>query len=176
MKRKHIMQIDPIIDVNPIAYRVVIVTLDSHSAGPCDRAASKLIKDFPGLSVEVYAAAEWGESPDALSRAKLAVASADIIIVNLLFLEEHVKAILPSLEERRIDCDAIGGVISDRAIVKLTRMGELDMSAPDSSAMKLLKKLRGTKRSSIESGERRMKMLRSLPKILKYATLLSKID
>ena len=47
MKRKHIMQIDPIIDVNPIAYRVVIVTLDSHSAGPCDRAASKLIKDFP---------------------------------------------------------------------------------------------------------------------------------
>ncbi len=162
------MRIDTNIKGKPFNYRVVIVTLDSHSAGPCDRAASRLSKDFPGLIVEVHAAAEWGECPDALEKAKLAVESGDIIIVNLLFLEEHVKAILPSLENRRNNCDAIGGVISDGAIVKLTRMGELDMSAPQSSAMKLLKKLRGSSKSTVESGERRMKMLRSLPRILKF--------
>ncbi|MDB4594322.1 DUF3479 domain-containing protein, partial [Paracoccaceae bacterium] len=69
-----------------------------HSAGPCDRAAARLLADFPGLSVDVHAAAEWGENPQALVKAKAAIATADIILVNLLFLEEHVQAILPSLE------------------------------------------------------------------------------
>ena len=79
----------------PVGYRVVVITLDAHSAGPCDRAAARLLADFPGLSVDVHAAAEWGENPQALVEAKAAIATADIILVNLLFLEEHVQAILP---------------------------------------------------------------------------------
>jgi len=46
----------------PVGYRVVVITLDAHSAGPCDRAAARLLADFPGLSVDVHAAAEWGEN------------------------------------------------------------------------------------------------------------------
>ena len=162
------MRIDTNFDGIPIGYRVVIITLDSHSAGPCDRAADRLTKDFPGLQVEVHAAAEWGENPVALERAKASVATGDIILVNLLFLEEHVKAILPSLKARRDYCDLMGGVISDAAIVKLTRMGNLDMSAPESNMMKLLKKLRGSSKPSTETGEKKMRMLRRLPKILRY--------
>jgi magnesium chelatase subunit H len=126
------------------------------------------VEDFPGLNVEVHAAAEWGESPRALKMAKEAVQTGDIILVNLLFLEEHVKAILPSLEKRRDHCDAMGGVIADGEIIKLTRMGNLDMSAPQSSAMKILKKLRGSSKPSPETGQKRMQMLKKLPKILKY--------
>ena len=49
-------------------YRVVIVTLDSHAAGPAERAMAKLARDYPGLSLSVHAAAEWGESPEALAK------------------------------------------------------------------------------------------------------------
>ena len=149
-------------------YRVVIVTLDAHSAGPCDRAAEKLLPEFPGLRVDIHAAAEWGENPAALERAKASVSQGDMVIINLLFLEEHVKSILPALEARRDHCDAMIGVISDASIVKLTKMGSLDMGAPQSGAMKLLKKLRGSAKPSTETGQKKMRMLRRLPKILRY--------
>jgi magnesium chelatase subunit H len=109
-------------------YRVAIVTLDSHAAGPAARATEDLAGDFPGLTVTVHAAAEWGENPQALETARDAVRHADIVIANLLFLEEHVQAILPDLKARRDACDAMVGVIADPQIVHLTRMGGLDMS------------------------------------------------
>ncbi len=148
-------------------YRVVIVTLDSHAAGPALRVAARLAPDFPGLDVQVYAAAEWAECPEELTRAKTAIAQGDIIIANLLFLEEHIKAILPAMQARRDHCDAMLGVIADGEIVRLTRMGDLDMSKPASGAMALLKKLRGTAKPSADSGAKQMKALRRLPKILK---------
>ena len=149
-------------------YRVVIVTLDAHAAGPASRITAKLDRDFPGISVSVHAAAEWSENPSALTRAKLAVADADIIIANLLFIEEHITAILPDLEEARDRVDAFVGVIADPKIVRLTRMGDLDMSKPASGVMAMLKKLKPSKGSSSESGEKQMTMLRRLPKILRF--------
>ena len=148
-------------------YRVVIVTLDAHAAGPALRVSSRLAPDFPGLDVQVFAAAEWSESPEALVHAQEAVAKGDIVIANLLFLEEHVKAILPAMQARRDNCDAMLGVIADADVVKLTRMGDLDMSKPASGAMALLKKLRGSSKASADSGAKQMKTLRRLPKILK---------
>jgi len=149
-------------------YRVVIITLDSHAAGPAMRAAEHLADDFPGLSVSIHAAAEWGEAPDKLEAAKEAVASGDIIVTTLLFLEDHINAILPSLEARREACDAMVGLISDAAIVRMTKMGSLDMAAPSSGTMKFLKRLRGSSKPSTESGAKKMRLLRRLPKILKY--------
>ena len=60
------------------------------------------------------------------------------------------------------------GIISAPEIVGLTRMGELDMSKPASGAMKLLKKLRGSKAPNANSGAKQMRMLRRLPKILRF--------
>ncbi|WP_208352238.1 magnesium chelatase subunit H [Pseudaestuariivita rosea] len=151
-----------------IGYRIVIVTLDSHAAGPAARVMPKLAEDFPGLSISIHAAAEWAEAPAALAEAKSAVAHADVIICNLLFIEEHINAILPDLKARRDACDAVIGMIADRQIVELTKMGDLDMSKPASGAMQLLKKLRGSAKPSASSGEKQMKMLRRLPKILKF--------
>ncbi|MBN2906170.1 MAG: magnesium chelatase subunit H [Rhodobacteraceae bacterium] len=152
-------------------YRVVIVTLDSHSAGPAARVTDRLADDFPGLQVSVHAAATWAENPEALAKAKDDVLHGDIIIANLLFIEEHITAILPELEARRDDCDAMIGIVADGQIVKLTRMGDLDMSKPSSGPMKLLKKLRGSKEGTNgapKGGEKQMAMLRRLPKMLKY--------
>ena len=153
---------------SPPGYRVVIVTLDAHAAGPCERAAQRLVKDFPGLTVSVHAAAEWAEAPEKLKQAKEAVANGDLILTALLFLEEHIKPILPVLAARRDDCDAMVGLISDAQIVKLTRMGNLDMGAPSSGTMKFLKRLRGSSKPSTESGAKKMRLLRRLPRILKF--------
>ena len=149
-------------------YRFVIVTLDAHAAGPAARIAPRLARDFPGIEVSVHAAAEWAENPSALAAAKAAVNSADLVVANLLFIEEHLRAILPELQAARARADAFVGVIADPQVVKLTKMGDLDMSQPASGAMALLKKLRGTKAPSGGSGEKQMAMLRRLPKILKY--------
>ncbi|MFN3846035.1 MAG: magnesium chelatase subunit H [Paracoccaceae bacterium] len=149
-------------------YRFVVVTLDAHAAGPAARIAPRLAKDFPGIEVSVHAAAEWAENPVALAAAKAAVNSADLVVANLLFIEEHITAILPELQAARERCDAFIGVIADPAVVKLTKMGDLDMSVPASGPMALLKKLRGSKSPSASSGEKQMAMLRRLPKILKY--------
>ena len=149
-------------------YRVVIVTLDSHAAGPAARVSERLSGEFPGLNVSVHAAAEWAENPGALEEARIAVRHGDIIVANLLFIEEHIAAILPALQARRDSCDAMISVISAREVVQLTRMGELDMMKPATGPMKLLKKLRGSKEPSANSGEKQMKLLRRLPKILKF--------
>ena len=151
-----------------ISYRISIITLDSHNAMPCKRAWSNLLEDFDGLEVSIFAAAEWGENPSALAETKAAIDKSDIIIVNLLFLEDHIKPILPLLKARREKCDAMIGVVCDADLVKLTRMGSLDMQAPESGAVALLKKLRGSSKPSSETGEKKMRMLRRLPKILKY--------
>ena len=149
-------------------YRFVIITLDAHMAGPAARVADKLAADFPGLSVSIHAAAEWGENPAALELARDAVRHGDIIVANMLFIEEHVQAILPDLIARRDACDAMVAVIADKTIVSLTKMGALDMMKPASGPMALLKKLRGTKAPAQRSGEKQMKLLRRLPKILRF--------
>ena len=150
------------------SYNIVVVTLDQHAAGPAARIAPRLAKDFPGLSITIHAASEWAENPSALTRCKADLQTADIIVANLIFIEEHINAILPALTEARPRVDAFIGVIADSQIVKLTKMGDLDMSKPASAAMALLKKLKPSAKTSANSGEKQMSMLRRIPKILRW--------
>lgn len=150
------------------AYNIAIITLDSHAAGPVARASVNLAQDFPGLNVSVHAAAEWAETPEALTEAKAAIANADMVVANLLFLEEHIKPILEDLRAVRDKVDGMVGVIADAEIIKLTKLGKLDMSKPASGLMKILKSLKPkSTESEVEKGEKRMQQLRRLPKMLK---------
>lgn len=153
-------------NVDHIPYRVVLLTLDRHAAGPAARAAPRLATEFAGLEISIHAAAEWGKDSAALDAARADIAAANIIITSVLFLEEHIQAILPDLKARRDACDAMVGIIADQEIVQLTRMGDLDMSRPASGVMGLLKKLKPSKKSG-SSGRDMTKMLRRLPKILR---------
>ncbi|MFP7672427.1 magnesium chelatase subunit H [Marivita sp. S0852] len=150
------------------AYNIAIITLDSHAAGPVARASLNLAKDFPGLSVTVHAAAEWAETPETLEETKQAIAQADMIVANLLFLEEHIAPIMDDLYAARDRVDGMIGVIADAQIIKLTKLGKLDMSKPASGLMKLLKSLKPKSTDSeVEKGEKRMQQLRRLPGLLK---------
>jgi magnesium chelatase subunit H len=152
--------------------RVVIVTLDSHLASATERAQHLLLREMPGLRLSLHAAAEWADDPSALDRCKADIAQGDIIVVTMLFMEDHIQAVLPALRARREHCDAMIACMSEGEVVKLTRLGRFDMGAPASGMMALLKRLRGAKSSDKgkpgSAGAQQMKMLRRLPKILRF--------
>ena len=149
-------------------YKFTIITLDSHAAGPAKRILPKLKNEFPQLEIKIHAAADWAENPMLLEKAKSDVASANMLMVNLLFLEDHIKSILPSLKARKGSCDAIIGCVASREIVQLTKIGNLDMAKPSTGVLGLLKKLRGKSSNTSSGGEKQMALLRRLPKILKF--------
>ena len=150
--------------------RVVIVTLDNHLAASVERANHDMARD--NISIGFYAASDWDRDPTVLERAKADIARADIIIATMLFLEDHVRAIHPAMLARREQCDAIVGIMSASDIVKLTRLGSYSMDKPAKGPMALLKKLRGNSgkdgKPAGSSGAGQMKMLRRLPKILRF--------
>ncbi len=151
---------------NSPAVRAVIITLDNHLAGAVERANEQLARD--NVTLSLYAASDWDRDPAVLELAKADIAQADIIIATMLFLEDHVRAIHPALMERREHCDAIVGLMSQSDIVKLTRLGNYRMDKPAKGPLALLKKLRGSKKPGGSSGAGQMRMLRRLPKILKF--------
>ncbi len=146
--------------------RVVIVTLDNHLAGAAERAGAKLAEDR--ISIGFHAASDWDRDPKALDRAREDIAHGDIVIATMMFLDDHIRAVLPALTERKDHCDAMLGLMSGSEVVRLTRMGGYRMDAPARGPMALLKKLRGSKKPGGSSGAGQMKMLRRLPKLLRF--------
>ena len=157
--------------------RVVVVTMDSHLASATERANVALARSLPGLTLSVHAAAEWGDDPAALERCKADIARGDIVIAAMLFLEDHFLPILPALQARREQCDAMVCAMSAAEVTRLTRMGKFDMAAPATGAMAFLKRLRGKPPGKDDgnkgkgqgtAGAQQMKTLRMLPKILRF--------
>ena len=86
----------------------------------------------------------------------------------MLFLEDHIKCVQGALEARRETCDAMVGLMSATEIVRMTRMGAYRMDKPATGLMAQIKKLRGAGKPGASAGEKQMKMLRRLPKLLKF--------
>jgi len=152
---------------DPTPLRVVVVTMDSHLSGAAARAQKLLKANFPGLVLSVHSADEWGTDDAALARCNADIARGDIVIATMLFLDDHVRAVLPALAARRSQCDAMICCMSAAEVVKLTRVGKFDMSGEALGAIGWLKKLRGNRGKS-PGGKGEMKMLRQLPKLLRF--------
>lgn len=151
--------------------RVVVVTLDSHLAGACERAAATLRRSIPGLTLALHAASEWTNDSAALDRCLRDIAEGDILIVTMLFMEEHIRAVLPALQARRESCDAMVACMSAPEVVRLTRIGKLRMGESSGGMLSFLKKLRGKpseQGAAGSTGAAQMRMLRRLPKLLRF--------
>ncbi len=158
-----------IIPVRVVPIRVVVVTMDSHLAQATAAAREALRPELPGLELSVHAADEWGHDPAALEACHADIARGDIVIATMLFLDDHVRAVLPALQARRERCDAMLACVSAGEIVRLTRLGRFDMSREAKGPLAMLKKLRGGRgKGGAASGRDQMKMLRRLPKLLRY--------
>lgn len=163
----------PISPVDSTPVRVVLVTLDNHIAAAVDDARRALARDLPGLTFTVHAATDWAEDPASLADCRAAILGGDIIIVSMIFVEEHVRAIADVLEARHRDCDAMVCCMSAGTIMKYTSMGRFRMSEEQKGPLALLKKLRGSssrngRDSGKTAGERQLAMLRRLPQLLRF--------
>jgi magnesium chelatase subunit H len=153
-------------DATPL--RFLIITMDSHLVSATHRAAASLKKEFPGLTLSIHAADEWSSDEHALKRCCEDIGKADIIVASMLFMEEHFLPVIESLRARREHCDALICAMSAGEVVRLTRMGRFSMDGKQSGPMALLKRLRGAKKTTRTAGAEQMKMLRRLPKLLRF--------
>ncbi|MCX7304278.1 MAG: magnesium chelatase subunit H [Hyphomicrobiales bacterium] len=149
--------------------RVAIVTMDTHLASATDRARITLLRDLPGLTIDLHAATEFSGDEDSLARCRADIAKADIVLCAMLFLESHFTQIMPDLQARAQKCDAIVSILSDSAVMKLTRLGRFRMDSPQGGALGFLKRLKGNgKDRNASAGSRQMKMLKRIPQILRF--------
>ena len=151
-----------------IPVRVTIVTLDGHMASALERARRVLLQDMPGLELTLHAATEMGGDVEAMERCRKDIADADVVIAHMIFLEDQINMIKPWLDGRRDHCDAMVGCLAAAEIVKLTKLGDFEMSKPTGGALGFLKRLRGKSKSGGSGGQSQMKLLRQLPKLLKF--------
>lgn len=157
---------------NSAPVRFVIVTLDSHLASAVARANEVLADELPGLQISLHAASEWGQNPKALQSCIDDIENGDVILTSMLFIEEHIQAVLPALKARRDKCDAMIACMSAAEVVRMTRIGGFNMDGSDNGVMALLKRLKPKKKDAsgqnATGGSKQMAMLRRLPKILRF--------
>ena len=150
------------------AIRFCLVTMDSHLSSATARAAVRLSREMPGLTLSIHAADEWGSDSEALQRCCEEIARADIVVATMLFMEDHFQPLLSALHARREHCDAMICAMSAAEVVRLTRMGRFSMDGKQSGPLALLKRLRGAKKDSRTAGADQMKMLRRIPQFLRF--------
>ncbi len=152
--------------------RVVIVTLDNHLTGAITRVKAQLAREIPGLVLSVHAASNWGAQPALLEACRDDIAKGDIVIATMLFMEDHIQAVMPALTARRETCDAMVAFMSAGEVIKLTRLGRFSMGGSQGTIVSLLKKLRGAKTNNATekatAGEKQLAMLKRIPKILRF--------
>ncbi|MGF1620489.1 MAG: magnesium chelatase subunit H, partial [Rhodomicrobiaceae bacterium] len=162
----------PISAVDAAPVRIVIVTLDTHLASATKRAEASLRREIPGLSIQLHAASEFGDDEAALKRCLADIETGHIIICTMIFVEDHARQILPALEARRENCDAMVCCMSAKEVMRLTRMGSFSMDGSQKGALAFLKKLKPRPKAGQNGGTvggaQQMAMLRRLPQILKY--------
>ena len=150
------------------AMKIAIITLDMHLARAVAQVKAELAREIPGLSLTLHAAADWEADPAALERCRTDIATANIVIVTMIFLEDQIRAILPALAGRRDACDAMLAMMCAPDVMKMTQLGAFRMDKPQSGPMALLQKLRGSSKSPGKTaGANQMAMLRRLPKLLR---------
>ena len=153
---------------------VVLLTMDHHVSSAAARAATGLRKTMPGLVFDTHTAAAWRDDDKALQACREDIARADLVIVTMLFMEDHFLPVLDALQARRDDCDAMVCIMSAPPVMQLTRMGKFRMDAQAGGLMGLLKRLRPTQKEGdskapqASAGARQMAMLRRLPKWLRF--------
>ena len=174
MTQKLTLVADTLTLVPAAPIRVVVVTMDSHLSSAASRAEATLRAELPGLSLVVHAADEWGSDQTALSDCIEDIGRGDVVIATMLFMEDHIRPVQAALAARRDACDAMLCCMSAAEITRLTRLGRFDMMEEATGALAMLKKLRGAKKGEGRTngvgsdGKAQMRMLRRLPKLMRF--------
>ena len=131
-------------------------------------ARAELSAELPGLSLSVHAATQFSD-PQRLAACCADIEKADLLFVNMLFLDEHIQAVLPTLQARRDHCDAMVCAMSAGEVMRLTRMGDFRMDGSTKGPLALLQSCAAAAKSGGKRrGSGQMAMLRLMPRLLRF--------
>ena len=111
-RQRPIMHVSQVHGATPV--RMVVVTMDSHMSSALLAAEAQVRRDVPGLELALHTADDWASNADDLKTCVEDISRADIVLVSMLFLDEHIRAVLPALTARRDHCDAMVCLMSRR--------------------------------------------------------------
>jgi magnesium chelatase subunit H len=172
MKRRLILASKQTSVAATVPVKFVLLTLDAHLSGAFEQARARLVKQLPGLDLRMHIAADWMADPSAAERANTDIADANFVANMMLFTEDQAAPVLETLRARRNAADVMCCCLCTSDVMKLQKIGRFTMTGDEEksawSPMALLKKLRGSREDGASSGERQMKMLKQLPKLLRF--------
>ena len=150
--------------------KVVYVVLESQYQSSMTAAVKRINAGSNTMAVEcVGYLLEELRNDDAYEQFKADVASADVFIGSLIFVQELAEKVVQVVEPRRAELDAVLIFPSMPEVMRLNKVGSFTMKnlgQSKSVVADFMKKKKQEDGSSFEEGM--LKLLRTLPKVLKF--------
>lgn len=150
--------------------KVVYVLLEPQYQSSLSTAVSKINKNNPNLAIEIngYLIEELRD-PDNYEDFKRDVASANIFIASLIFIEDLADKVVAAVEPHRERLDVAVVFPSMPQVMRLNKMGTFSMAQLGQSKSAIASFMKKRKENSGASFQDAMlKLLRTLPQVLKY--------
>jgi magnesium chelatase subunit H len=150
--------------------KVVYVVLEPQYQSSLSAAVRSINRDNPSLAIEIsgYLLEEL-RSPENYEAFQQDVASANIFIASLIFIEELADKVVAAVEPYRDRLDVAVVFPSMPQVMRLNKMGSFSMAQLGQSKSAIAQFMRKRKEKSGSSFQDGMlKLLQTLPKVLKY--------
>ncbi|WP_026097683.1 magnesium chelatase subunit H [Baaleninema simplex] len=150
--------------------KVVYVVLESQYQSALSSAVRSIDANNPNLAIEIsgYLIEELRD-PENYENFKKDVADANIFIASLIFIEDLAEKVVAAVEPVRDKLDAAVVFPSMPEVMRLNKLGSFSMAQLGQSKSAIAQFMRKRKEQSGASFQDGMlKLLRTLPKVLKY--------
>jgi magnesium chelatase subunit H len=153
--------------------KVVYVVLEPQYQSSLSAAVRSINQHSPNLAIEIsgYLLEEL-RSPENYAAFQADVAQANIFIASLIFIEELAEKVVAAVEPHRDRLDVAVVFPSMPQVMRLNKMGSFSMAQLGQSKSAIAQFMRKRKEKSGSSFQDGMlKLLQTLPKVLKYLPL-----
>jgi len=150
--------------------KVVYVVLESQYQSALSQAVRSINQNHPNLAIEIsgYLVEELRD-PENYEDFKREIATANIFIASLIFIEDLADKVVAAVEPHRDRLDAAVVFPSMPQVMRLNKMGSFSMAQLGQSKSAIAQFMRKRKEKSGSSFQDGMlKLLQTLPKVLKY--------
>ncbi|MEB3279005.1 MAG: magnesium chelatase subunit H [Lyngbya sp.] len=150
--------------------KVVYVVLEAQYQSALSAAVRSINKNNPHLAIEIsgYLIEEL-RNPDNYEDLKKDIAEANIFIASLIFIEDLAEKVVEAVTPHRDNLDVAVVFPSMPQVMRLNKMGSFSMAQlgqSKSAIAQFMKKRKEKSGASFQDGM--LKLLRTLPKVLKY--------
>ena len=150
--------------------KVVYVVLEPQYQSSLSTAINNINQNNPDIAIEIsgYLIEEL-RSPENYEDFNRDIAEANIFIASLIFIEDLAEKVVSAVKPHRDDLDAIIVFPSMPEVMRLNKMGSFSMAQlgqSKSAIAQFMRKRKGNSGASFQDGM--LKLLRTLPKVLKY--------